>query len=165
MVKPDEIEIRTVMPGGEAAAGELVTRVFMQFVAPQFPREGVSEFLRFATTPALEQRLAQGNLFLAAWSGECMVAFIEVRDCEHIAFFFTDGSMQRQGLGRRLLKRALNLCRKRKEKLSQVTVNSSPNAVEAYRRMGFKPTGGMETRNGISFIPMALAITPDRGHT
>lgn len=165
MAEPDKMEIRTVVPGEEAAAADLVTRVFRQFVAPQFPPEGVSEFLSYATVPALEQRLAQGNLFLAAWSGERMAALIEMRDYEHIAFFFTDGSMQRQGLGRRILRRSLELCRERKAGLSKVTVNSSPNAVEAYRCLGFQPTGGIETRNGISFVPMALAITPDSGHT
>ena len=161
----DKIEIRIVGPGEVVAASNLVVRVFKRFVAPQFPTEGVNEFLSYATVPALEQRLAEGNLFLAAWSGERMAAFIEVRDCEHIAFFFTDSLMQRQGLGRRILQRALDLCLKRNGNLSQVTVNSSPNAVEAYRRLGFRPTGGRQTRNGISFVPMALAINPDSGHT
>jgi len=35
-----------------------------------------------------------------------------------------------------------------------LTVNSSPNAVPAYIRMGFSPTGPEEVRNGIRFTPM-----------
>ncbi len=165
MAEPEKIEIRPVVPGEEAVASELVTRVFRQFVAPQFPPEGVAEFLRYADTAALEQRLAAGNLLLAAWSGQRMLALIEMRACEHIAFFFTDGSLQGKGLGRRLLARALELCRKQKPQLARITVNASPNAVEAYRRLDFRTTGAMETKNGISFVPMALAVTADSGHT
>ncbi|MCF8041960.1 MAG: GNAT family N-acetyltransferase [Desulfarculaceae bacterium] len=165
MTESEQIQIRPVASGEEAVAAELVTRVFRQFVAPLFPPEGVSEFLSYATVPALEQRLADGNLFLAAWSQERMAAFIEVRDLGHIALFFTDGSLQGKGLGRRLLARALDICRKRKADMERLTVNASPNAVAAYQRLGFEPTDGKLTRNGISFVPMALAVNPDRGHT
>ncbi|MCB2190984.1 MAG: GNAT family N-acetyltransferase [Deltaproteobacteria bacterium] len=165
MTESEHVRIKPVPPAEVAAAAELVTRVFEQFVAPQFPPEGVSEFLSYATIAALEQRMAEGNLFLAAWSGERMTGFIEVRGLEHIAMFFTEGSLQGQGLGRSLLGRALEVCLKQKPDLERLTVNASPNAVDAYRRLGFKSTGGMQTHNGISFVPMALAINTDSGHT
>lgn len=165
VTESEQIQSKPVAPGEVAAAAELVTRVFGQFVAPQFPAEGVSEFLRYATVSSLEQRLAAGNLLLAGWCGERMIAFIEMRDPGHIALFFVDGSRQGQGLGRRLLARALEMYQKRKPGLGQVTVNASPNAVEAYHCLGFRPTGDRQARNGISFVPMALAINPDSGHT
>lgn len=159
------ISIASVEPGQVALAAELVSKVFNQFVAPKFPPEGREEFLRYATPQALAQRLTEGNLMLAAWAGERMLAFIELREPAHIAMFFTAEDQQRHGMGRSLLGQALALWRERGAGFAEVTVNASPNALEAYQRLGFQPTGGMETRNGISFVPMALAIKPESGHT
>ena len=161
----NEASLGLLGPGLETQSAELVTRVFNQFVAPQFPPEGREEFLSYATPQALAQRLSEGNLMLAAWSGERMLAFIELRDPGHIALFFTDGPLQGMGLGRRLLARALDIYRNQKADLERLTVNASPNAVEAYQRLGFEPTGGKQTHNGITFVPMALAINTDSGHT
>ena len=160
-----EISIASVEPGQEVLAAELVNRVFNQFVAPLFPPEGVSEFLSYATPQALVQRLSEGNLMLAAWVRERMLGFIELREPAHIAMFFTAEDQQRRGMGRSLLGQALEQWRERGAGFAEVTVNASPNAVEAYHRLGFEPTGELQTRNGISFVPMALAIKPESGHT
>jgi len=40
--------------------------------------------------------------------------------------------------------------------LSEVNVHSSPNAVDAYERLGFQATGPQKLEHGISFIPMRL---------
>ena len=103
----DQMEIRPLDPGEEATASQLVVRVFNRFVAPQFPPEGREEFLSYATPEALAQRLAEGNLMLAAWNGARLAAFVEIREPAHSALFFTEGDSQGQGLGKRLLRRAL----------------------------------------------------------
>jgi GNAT superfamily N-acetyltransferase len=161
----DQMEIRPLDPGEEAPASQLVVRVFNQFVAPQFPPEGREEFLSYATPEALVQRLEEGNLMLAAWHGARLAAFVEMREPGHIALFFTEGALQGQGLGKRLLRRTLELYRQQKGACGRVTVNASTNALEAYRRLGFEPTAELQTHNGISFVPMALAIDPQSGHT
>ena len=92
-----------------------------------------------------------------------MAAFLEMRAGPHLALLFVDPALQRHGLGRRMLARALKLWPQ--AGVSQVTVNASPNAVEAYARLGFAPDGEVQTHNGITFQPMHLEIGPGRGNT
>jgi len=158
------IELRALALGQEAGACELVRRVFTRFVAPQFPPEGVEEFLSYVNPQALVERRTQGNLQMAAWAGGEMAAYLEMREGPHLALLFVDPNRQRQGLGKRLLARALELWGRREPKLERVTVNSSPNAMAAYQSMGFEAHGELQSKNGISFMPMHLAVDQGRGH-
>ena len=164
MDSPD-LEVRLLRTGEEEAACGLVSQVFREFVAPLFPPEGAEEFLSFVTVEALTQRRAEGNLLLAGWQGPDLVAFLEMRAGPHLALFFVSSDLQRTGRGRRLLAHALEQWRESREEPRRLTVNASPNAVDAYRRLGFRATNGMQTKNGISFVPMALAIESGIGHT
>ncbi len=157
-------EPRPLALGQEAEACELVRRVFTRFVAPQFPPEGVEEFLSYVNPQALVQRRAEGNLQLAAWTGEEMVAYLEMREGPHLALLFIDPARQRQGVGKRLLARALEIWGQREPEFERVTVNSSPNATAAYQSMGFEADGEMQSKNGITFMPMHLAIDQGKGH-
>jgi GNAT superfamily N-acetyltransferase len=71
---------------------------------------------------------------------------------------FVDKSHQRKGIARELLKRSIEICRKRKSDIQRVTVNSSPNAVTAYQKIGFKDIEDEKVVNGIRFIPMELIL-------
>ena len=102
----EQINLRPLDPGEAATASQLVVKVFNRFVAPHFPPEGREEFLSYATPEALAQRLSQGNLMLAAWNGASLAALVEMREPGHIALFFTEGDLQGQGLGKRLLHRS-----------------------------------------------------------
>ena len=67
----------------------------------------------------------------------------------HISLFFVDKNYHRQGLGRQLFETILNNC------ISEtITVNSSPYAVEIYKKLKFTVISEEKTRNGIRFIPM-----------
>ncbi len=82
---------------------------------------------------------------------------IEVRDSNHISLFFVEGRLQRQGIAKELLRRALEIRIHNQAGMAKLTVNSSPNAVGAYQTMGFKIEGSKQTKNGIRFVPMALS--------
>ena len=86
-----------------------------------------------------------------------------MREGPHLALLFVDSALQRRGLGRRLLAQGLELWPE--AGFSRVTVNASPNAAGAYERLGFVASGEAQSKNGISFVPMHLEITQDRGHT
>ena len=69
---------------------------------------------------------------------------------DHIALFFVDPAVHRQGIGRRLFQAYLSAggwdC---------VTVHSSPYAVEVYRHLGFSPTAEEQlSPDGIRYTPM-----------
>jgi hypothetical protein len=60
---------------------------------------------------------------------------------------FVRSSRQRGGIARGLLAAA-------GDAKCAFTVNSSPNAVSAYERLGFRITGSEQCLHGIRFVPM-----------
>ena len=80
---------------------------------------------------------------------------LHLRAPRHVAMLFVRSSLQRSGIARALLASAGDVnC--------EFTVNSSPNAVAAYERLGFRVTGSEQCVHGIRFIPMQRLSANDR---
>ena len=145
-------------PGEEAGVIDFVSTVFNEYVAPLYSPEGVSEFMKYLREDELAQRIRSGNFVLLAKSGVGIIGVVEVRDNSHIALLFVKGSYQKQGIGRELLKNAIEKCKALNPDILRISVNSSPNAVSAYRTMGFSAIEQEQAVNGIRFTPMALSL-------
>jgi len=78
---------------------------------------------------------------------------LATRGNSHIALFFVEPCYQRQGVGRALFTVAKEAC-----VCDTMTVNSSPYAVEIYRRLGFHALSEEQLADGIRFTPMKCAI-------
>jgi GNAT superfamily N-acetyltransferase len=142
---------RQIQPAEIAAASVLAREAFDQFVASHYQPEGVSEFHRYASAEALGRRHLAGHLTLVAdLSGE-LVGMLHLRERSHVAMLFVRSSHHRRGIGRGLLSAARKLLGNSDRGF---TVNSSPNAVPAYERLGFRITGSEQCIHGIRFIPM-----------
>ena len=129
-----------------AQALKLVLDVFMQYEAPDYAAEGIDTFVNFLHDESQIDALEM----LGAYDGEKIVGVIATRgNGSHISLLFVDGALHRQGIGRRLFAEVL-----RRSPAQSISVNSSPFAVEAYRRLGFTPTGSEQVRDGIRFTPM-----------
>jgi len=152
------VEYRFMKPGEENDAGALVRGVFRTFVAPQYSREGVDEFLRYVEPEAMATRAEANHFVLVAEVDGKIMGAIEVRNCSHISLLFVEGQFQRQGVARELLRRALEICADNQPEVREFTVNSSPNAIGAYERLGFQSLGPEQTVNGIRFVPMSLEV-------
>lgn len=144
-------EIVALSPGDPRLlpALDLVWRVFQEFEAPDYSPEGIEEFGAYIRPDNIRQGLETGALRLwVRLEGEGVVGVLATRGC-HISLLFVDASFHRRGIARALYQGALAQlgCR-------EVTVHSSPYAQEAYRRLGFVPTGEEQTVNGLRFIPM-----------
>lgn len=152
------LEYRPMKRGEEAEVARLVLRVFDEFVAPQFSKEGVQEFRNYAD-PHLFLLRSRWDHFvhLALADGE-IAGMIEVRDDGHVALFFVEGRFQGRGVGGELLRRGLSISKSRNPDLFQSTVNSSPNAVAIYEGLGFRPREGEEGEGTIPSIPMVLDL-------
>lgn len=153
------ITYETMRPGEHNEVIDLIRRVFMHDVAPQYSKEGVREFLSYAGADALLARSKENHLVVTAKKDMKIVGAIEVRNCTHVSMLFVDLGYQRNGIGRKLLHTALEICRTLAHNVSTITVNSSPNAVEAYERFGFTRQGELQVKNGIGFVPMVLKDT------
>ena len=155
---PEYLAYRLMRHGEEAEVCDLVMRVFDEFIAPYFSQEEVQRFSNYAD-PRLFQRRSQWNHFiLVAVAQKGIAGMIEVRKERHITMFFVEKEFQGAGVGEELLRRALAICLRRNPKLSEVTVNSSPNAVKIYERLGFQHMEKM-AKCGAKSAPMILDLS------
>jgi len=147
---------------------ELVRNVFMEFEAPDYSPEGIEEFLRFLDpveiTNMLDDEKMQIWVCVHDWSdcngGSCgsnesekKIVGMIAGNHNHINLLFVDGKHHRKGIARRLLEILIENFNP-----TELTVNSSPFALEAYRRLGFKETAPEKIENGIRFTPMKWGI-------
>jgi ribosomal protein S18 acetylase RimI-like enzyme len=97
--------------GSEEETGvcDLVMRVFNEFIAPPYSREGVTEFLQYARPDALLYRSQKNHFVLLATAQNRIIGMIEIRDHYHVSMLFVDGSFQQRGVSRELLRRALEI--------------------------------------------------------
>jgi GNAT superfamily N-acetyltransferase len=147
-----EIQYRFMKGGEESQVCSLVERVFHELVAPDYGPEGIHEFFQFANPKSMAERAGPEQVIVIAEQGADLVGMIEMRRCDHIALLFV--SRRRQGIAKKLLRKAVQECRHRKPDVRRITVNSSPFAEPIYRRMGFTATGPVQEKNGILFVPM-----------
>lgn len=158
-VKPGEtLEYRLMQPGEEEAVRDLVMRVFEEAVAPLFPERGIREFTTYMQMESLRTRSLVDHFVLLARAKQEIAGIIEVRRCRHVSLLFVDEPFQRRGIARELLRLFLEACRADGQEPAEVTVNSSPNSVQVYERLGFRPAGHEQEVNGIRFTPMVLEL-------
>ena len=155
------ISYRPIQPSEIAAVRDLILRVFDEFVAPLYAREGVATFHDYVSADKIADRLGVDHEMFVAESGYKLIGIIETRNFRHISLLFVDKAFHGLGIGRSLISLAIAECRRENPDLRALTVNSSPNSVEVYARMGFNATGPEQTRDGIRFTPMALPVSAD----
>ena len=154
----DLITYRVIEPGEEKKVSELVLESFGEFIRHEYSQEGIDEFRRYAQPEALEQRSRADHSVLVATLKGRIAGVIEIRQHDHISLLFVDKRLQRKGIAKDLLQKALEVMRTAKPDLERVTVNSSRYGVPAYEKLGFHQTGPERTVNGIAFIPMVLRL-------
>lgn len=157
------IKIRLMDPGEETVVSDLVVSTFQRDVAPLYAQDGIREFLSYATPSALQERQLRDHVILVASHNETIVGVLELRDYCHVSLLFVETLHQRQGVGRLLVNEALRFIRMHHPETQEVSVNSSPNAVEAYKRFGFQVRGDLQVKNGIGFVPMTLPLGSSNG--
>lgn len=152
------IKISPIQPSHIEEAIDLVRRVFLVSVASEFSTYGVDEFLGYANAESMRKRLGANHFALVAFLEGVIVGLIEVRNNDHISMLFVDNQYQQQGIGRALIQQAISACTETGLDLISMTVNASPNAVAAYKRIGFLPVDEEKLVNGIRFTPMSLHL-------
>lgn len=157
-MRPTSLEYRLMKRGEEAEVCSLTTRIYEKFVAPQFSNESVQVFRNYADPRLFLCRSEWSHFVLVALANKKIVGMIETKNDGHITLFFVDGDHQGEGVGRELLKRALEICRGRDPKIKKATVNSAPNAIEIYERLGFRLAGPERTEDQIRSVPMVLDL-------
>ena len=156
------IRYQRMEAGDEIQVSTFITEVFNQFVAQGFSQEGIGEFMKYIQPDTLANHLKSNHFGLIAFVGPKIIGVIVVRDYNHVALFFVDSRHQRRGIGRKLFNKALELCVCHDIKISKITVNASPNSINAYKNLNFEPTDSEQCVNGIRFVPMIFRIKQTR---
>lgn len=139
-------DIRKLTASEIQTALDLVWKVFQEYEAPDYSKEGVEEFYRSIHD---DNYLAMLSLY-GAFVSEKLVGVIATRsEGTHIALFFVDGEYHRNGIGKKLFQTVLSQC-----STNRMTVNSSPYAVPVYHKLGFTDTDTEQVINGLRFTPM-----------
>lgn len=132
----------------------MVWEVFCRFEAPEYSEEGVAEFRSFLNN---EEEIGKLDFYGAFDKVSDIVGVLAMRKPSHISLFFVKSEYHRQGIGRQLFEKMLSDYQL--QGIGMFTVNSSPYAVEVYRKLGFEPIGDECITNGIRYAPMKMEIS------
>lgn len=143
--------IRKLEPQDLQTAMELVCQVFLEFEAPEYSEAGIKTFYDYIhDADAIATLTAYG-----AFKGETLAGVLAVRG-DHISLFFVAKAHHRRGVGKALFAQLLE-----HTGTDRLTVNSSPFAVEVYRRLGFTETDAEQLTDGIRYTPMLFKRKAD----
>jgi GNAT superfamily N-acetyltransferase len=155
-----KVVIRAMRPDEALEVACLVRRVFDACVAPCFDEQGRLEFYAYIEPAAFRQRaeVGEGPCWVALDAEERIVGMLAQRGAGHISLFFVEAERQRCGVGRALLQAAISHTRTASPPAPAMTVHASPNALDAYARMGFVATEEEQCVHGIRYVPMRRTL-------
>jgi ribosomal protein S18 acetylase RimI-like enzyme len=156
-VLTEGITYRAMQLDDAPAVSDLALRTFRTYIAPSYRMEGIQTFTTYIQPQTIRGRLKLGALGLVSVVDDSIVGMIEMLGYSHVTLLFVDGAYQRRGISRELLRLMLDICRQRDPQLKEVTLNSSPYALEIYKHLGFVPTDMQQESNGILYTPMKLS--------
>lgn len=137
---------------------DLVWTVFEEFEAPEYSKEGIEEFRKFILYDSIIEKLEKGELnFWSCIDNDILLGVIATKEIDHICLLFVRKEYHKQGIARNLFQKVKKICNDYSN-IKEITVNSSPYAVEVYHRLGFVDTDKEQTVNGIRFTPMLYSL-------
>lgn len=142
-----------------AQALELVWQVFLICDSEDYEELGVKTFQHFIRYENMEEMMDSGELvFFGAYDSNRLVGVIAMRSGFHISLLFVDCEYQRQGVAKRLVRRASAFCIERNPMLRYITVNASPHGLPAYLAMGFEPLSEELKKEGMRYTLMRIPL-------
>jgi GNAT superfamily N-acetyltransferase len=117
---------------------------------------GAEGFLETISTESILKYIENPSFYYCICLIEKELAgVIAIKEKTHVFHLFVSPEHQKKGLARLLWNHALvNVFEL--NAVNVVTVNSTPFAVEVYKKFGFKCTGEKIEKNGSAFVPMKL---------
>jgi len=136
-----------------------ISQVFMESVAPKYRKEGVNAFLKYVTPRQIKKRMkTEDDFFMIAKDGERIIGMIEMREWNHITLLFVDKEMRQAGVGKALIKAAIEYIQEKGREVNELNVNAVPGAESAYEAMGFSALGDKTEKIGIIYTPMKKVL-------
>ena len=131
---------------------KVIEITFLKFEAPDYSKEGVENFFKFANYETIKENLNRNMKIYVAKVKEKIVGVIGYRDNLHINLLFVLEKYQYNGIAKALYNEVIKNCRNAETK--RITVNSSPYAHDVYKKLGFIDDDKIHEVDGIKFYPM-----------
>lgn len=147
------MDIRDAALSDAPEISRLVSKLASTHVGPTLGVGGVEKLLESMDVESTIKRMAEGYPHWVAVDGDAIVGVAVVQPPSHIHHLFVRADRQRSGIGRLLLNEALQFISDNTS-AAKITVNSSLNAVDVYRRFGFSSKVDPVEVGGVRFLPM-----------
>ncbi len=153
-----QYEIRPLKRKDWDMAMQLAWDTFLVYEAPEYAPEGVKNFHDFVKGDELKNMFVLGEY--RAWAAydddDTIVGILGIRRHWHVSLLFVEPELHHQKIATRLLNQAFSEAMS--EGVTQMTVNSSPYAVEFYHKIGFTDMDREKTTDGIRYTPMSIDL-------
>jgi GNAT superfamily N-acetyltransferase len=146
--------VRSPLPKEFDKISEFIKELFFESIANLYDNMGREVFLEYIHPIALQERFEEVQRFsqYVVLRQEVLLGWMEVRDDSHISMLFVHKDYQRRGIGKNLIQIAIdNAIHTNNQAL---TLNSSPNSIEAYLTLGFTLLSDLCMINGVKFYEM-----------
>ena len=155
----NKYEFRKLNKGEFCEASDLIWSVFNEFEAPEYSNEGIYTFKEFINADKLYENSEKGFMnFLACFDQRKLVGIIASRESCHISLLFVKKEHHHKGIARELFNKLTAEIVENNPNAKCITVNSSPFAVQIYKKLGFIPTDEEQIQDGLRFTPMKYAL-------
>ena len=138
------MQIRPATIDDAPRISDFVSSIAQEQIGPTLSDAGIRHLLAGMSTENQADRIRTGFQFFIAYEDDMIVGFVAIRLPCHLYYLFVHPDRQRQGVGRQLWNCVRESTRK-SFNVDTFTVNSSLNAVAAYKQFGFSITGPMES--------------------
>jgi GNAT superfamily N-acetyltransferase len=140
-------------------ASDLIWSVFNEFEAPEYLSEGICTFKEFINANRLYENSEKGFMnFVACFDQQKIIGIIASRESCHISLLFVKKEYHHKGIARELFNKLKAEIIENKPDTKCITVNSSPFAVQIYKKLGFIPTDEEQIQDGLRFTPMKYLL-------
>ena len=147
--------LRKPTPADATAVSALVQAVFAEFIAPDWEAHAQAVFAIESSAERFTELLVDPAFAAVAEDGESLVGFILLPTPSLLAFFFVEGRLHKQGVGKALWQAARSHIELAFPGTKTVELNSSPSGFAAYKALGFYPISEPFRRGGCVATRMA----------
>lgn len=133
---------------------DLAWKTFLEFEKDDYTTIGIENFRTFVKSSDLYKMFLKNQYKVAvACENSKIVGMISIRNDNHISLLFVDKQYHKLGIGTNLIYYLANYVKHEILK-NNLTVESSPYAVEFYHKLGFIDSGRQNIKSGIITTPM-----------
>lgn len=151
------LSIQTCSPDAFESIHPFIWDIYQQEIAQYNRANGHLNFQAFISPAQFLKRHEQGSVVIEAIQGRRRLGICEYRN-QHVFLLFTDSAYRHQGIARQLLAQVKEAILTRGFS-PFMTLNSSPNAVPFYEKIGFQLLAPEADKNGIRSTLMKYSWT------